>query len=198
MNDPNPRAGQAHPDLGELEAWRKGESTADLAAHVQDCPACRASLQELAELETALSGAVVARVSVPPSVDAAVLDMIAERSRRIRESEPAPRLIRWPGWAAIAALVLIVLGLSFMSRLLNRRPLPRMARRHEIDLSRFAPGDIDHSGTVDIVDAYHMARRLKVKGVIPEGWDLNGDGRVDDRDVAVIAHRAVAVNREDS
>jgi hypothetical protein len=45
--------------------------------------------------------------------------------------------------------------------------------------------DLDRSGRVDILDAYQLARQL------PNGKDLNGDGRVDQADVDAIAQSAV-------
>ena len=45
----------------------------------------------------------------------------------------------------------------------------------------------------DIVDAYSVALRLKNGQSVESTWDLNGDGRVDARDVDEIARRSVAI-----
>jgi hypothetical protein len=54
-------------------------------------------------------------------------------------------------------------------------------------------GDVDQNGSVDILDAYALARRLE-RGRSAEPMDLDGDGQVDQRDVDWIAHRAVMLN----
>ena len=51
--------------------------------------------------------------------------------------------------------------------------------------------DLDHSGRVDILDAFALARRLASPGQIDLQWDMNGDGVVDERDVDVVARAAV-------
>ncbi len=59
------------------------------------------------------------------------------------------------------------------------------------------PGDLaqdfNHDGTVDMLDAFTLARQLQ-EG---QAWgaDLNGDGRVDDRDVQELASRAVHLDQ---
>jgi hypothetical protein len=47
---------------------------------------------------------------------------------------------------------------------------------------------------VDIVDAYRLARRLKSGGDVPDAWDVNRDGQVDEQDVDALARRAVSVS----
>jgi len=46
---------------------------------------------------------------------------------------------------------------------------------------------------VDIVDAYSVALRLRNGQSVESSWDLNGDGKVDGRDVDEIARRSVAI-----
>jgi hypothetical protein len=46
---------------------------------------------------------------------------------------------------------------------------------------------------MDIVDAYSVAVRLKSGQSVEPTWDLNGDGKVDGRDVDEIARRSVAL-----
>ena len=79
----------------------------------------------------------------------------------------------WKPVAAAAAAVLVAAGAWFATR-------PAL------------PGDVDRSGRVDIVDAYALAIRLK-SGQPEPGHDLNGDGKVDERDVDEIARRSVAL-----
>jgi hypothetical protein len=46
---------------------------------------------------------------------------------------------------------------------------------------------------LDIVDAYSVALRLWNGQSVESSWDLNGDGKVDGRDVDEIARRSVAL-----
>ncbi|MHC4607773.1 MAG: dockerin type I domain-containing protein [Planctomycetota bacterium] len=57
-----------------------------------------------------------------------------------------------------------------------------------------APGDIDGSGTVDIVDAYTLARRIESGASLDRSWDFNRDGTVNEKDVDAIAMRSVSIN----
>ena len=55
------------------------------------------------------------------------------------------------------------------------------------------PGDLDRNGHLDIVDALVLASRLKAGEAVERRHDLNGDGRIDARDVDALAARVVAV-----
>ena len=46
---------------------------------------------------------------------------------------------------------------------------------------------------MDIVDAYSVAVRLRDGQAVEAKWDLNGDGKVDARDVDEIARRSVSI-----
>ena len=73
-----------------------------------------------------------------------------------------------PSWrpvAAVAAALLVAVGVWFAVR-------PRK---------------------MDIVDAYSVALRLRNGQSVEPTWDLNGDGKVDGRDVDEIARRSVAI-----
>src|SRR6185436_7957498 len=71
----------------------------------------------------------------------------------------------WRPLAAVAAALLIAVGVWFALR-------PRK---------------------MDIVDAYSVALRLQNGQSVDATWDLNGDGKVDARDVDEIARRSVAL-----
>ncbi|MCZ6794743.1 MAG: dockerin type I domain-containing protein [Planctomycetota bacterium] len=62
-----------------------------------------------------------------------------------------------------------------------------------VTLRARVPGDVDGSGTVDILDAYALALRLKECREPGRRWDMNGDGVVDMKDVDEIARRSVSV-----
>lgn len=54
-------------------------------------------------------------------------------------------------------------------------------------------GDEDRSGKVNILDAFALARVIRAGRNPNLRSDMNGDGRVDDQDVDLIAYRAVAL-----
>jgi hypothetical protein len=86
-----------------------------------------------------------------------------------------------PWVAAAAAIVLLVAIPQFA-----KRSPPAPARN-----SAFARWDLNRDGRVDILDAFALARQLKQGQARNLQLDVNGDGVVDDRDVAAIAARAV-------
>lgn len=55
------------------------------------------------------------------------------------------------------------------------------------------PGDLDHNGTIDILDAYALAKAQQ-RGEANRQLDLNNDGQVNQRDIDVLANQAVALN----
>ena len=57
------------------------------------------------------------------------------------------------------------------------------------------PGDLNHDGQVDILDAFALARQLKESAQSNLQLDMNGDGVVDERDVATLAARAVSLGK---
>lgn len=58
------------------------------------------------------------------------------------------------------------------------------------------PGDINHNGSVDILDAYALAKRIET-GQVDEMHDLNANDQIDQHDIDWIAHRAVALHTGD-
>ena len=88
------------------------------------------------------------------------------------------RLLTFPRWLAAAAvlvaaaIILAVIGIPI---------------RRGVVLA----GDLDRNGTLDMLDAFALARRIQT-GVAPgREFDFNGDGVVDQRDIDWIARRAV-------
>lgn len=91
----------------------------------------------------------------------------------------------WP--VAAAAALLVALGLWRVFA-----PAPAPARV-------LAATDIDRNGRVDVLDAFALARALQVhetqpKPELPLAWDVDGDGRVDARDVERVVQDAVKVS----
>ncbi|MHC4916211.1 MAG: dockerin type I domain-containing protein [Planctomycetota bacterium] len=145
--------------------------------------------RELNELEARLGGQLREELAtrgteVPADLDRAVRKMIAGRGAEVRRSLSRRGRSR-PMWAAAAAAAAaFVAGAGIWTTLALR--------------SRAARGDLDRSGSVDIVDAYLLARRLESGEERPPEWDVNRDGRVDGADVDDLARRAVSLGGEDS
>jgi hypothetical protein len=55
--------------------------------------------------------------------------------------------------------------------------------------------DIDRNGTVNILDAFTLARHIASKRPDEARWDMNGDGLVDRRDVDTVAFAAVRLRK---
>lgn len=127
-------------------------------------PEQRAHAEECAECRATIDGFRALAAKLTP----APVEVPADVRRRIL----APRR-SWRPVAAAAAALLVGAVAWF-------------ALRPSI------PGDIDRSGRVDIIDAYALAVRIR-SGQFDAAYDLNGDGKVDDRDVEEIARRSVAI-----
>ncbi|MBV8881375.1 MAG: hypothetical protein JO332_15525 [Planctomycetaceae bacterium] len=133
-------------------------------------PEERAHVEQCAECRATVDGfralaarLTPARIDVPPLVRRNLL-------ARSRPPRPARSL-------AMAAALLIAVGGLWL------------ALRH----GPAVPGDVDRSGRVDIVDAYALAVRLRSGLKMDLTFDVNGDGKVDERDVEEIARRSVAI-----
>ena len=97
------------------------------------------------------------------------------------------RLFSWPGvvrWAAAAAIVVLLLV-----------TLPQLLRKPGALPVVGLAGDLNRNGQVDILDAFALARQLKAGTHPGADWDVNGDGVVDERDVAALAARAVSLGK---
>ena len=90
--------------------------------------------------------------------------------------------------AAAAAGILLALGIA--------RPWRYLAtdEPHRYTRSAMRAADIDGNGTVDILDAFTLARHLETRSPTDPAWDLNGDGLVDRADVDAAAAAAVAID----
>jgi hypothetical protein len=82
-------------------------------------------------------------------------------------------------WRPLVAAAAVLIGISGVWLAIGHRPA--------------IPGDVDHNGRVDIIDAYALAVQLR-SGLKPDpAFDVNGDGKVDERDVEEIARRSVEI-----
>jgi len=190
-----------HPDLGELDAFRTGEAGAEVVSHVEGCERCRRVAEELWALADKIGAAVRgARVDIPADVDARLRAMARARAAAVRSADGTrtrPRraiYFSWPGLLAAAAMVLIAVGVTMSVR---RREAPRVASRlADADAGVIDTADtmdIDRDGTIDIVDAYLMSRRLGARAEPPPSWDFDRDGAVGEADVKAVAMQAVAL-----
>ena len=153
------------------------------------------------------------RVEIPARIDSALRAAARERARVIREGRG--RLLRLPVWigsVAAAAAVLIAVGLwslrGHTPGVLEPGPLadaPRVAPVKDAGgpvapspevaatPGRTSAMDVDGSGSVDIVDAFLMSRRLREGARVPDSWDFDRDGEVGRGDVEAVAVAAVSL-----
>lgn len=127
-------------------------------------PEQRAHAEQCAECRDAIEGLRGLAARLTP----APFGVPADVSRRILRTipQPIPQSQRsWRPVAAVAAALLVAVGVWFAVR-------PRK---------------------MDIVDAYSVALRLRNGQSVESTWDLNGDGKVDARDVDEIARRSVSI-----
>jgi hypothetical protein len=145
------------------------------------------SLEAPPELVAALKRVAEPRLFIPPTLDEAV-----GRAARQHLGGQQGRRAQWTHWlpwlATAAGLAVVVASLSL---LLPRSEPMSKARPTASGMS------LTHSGPVDILDAFALAHQLKSGAVPKAGWDVNGDGVVDQRDVATLAAQAVKLDKGD-
>ncbi len=125
-----------------------------------------------------------------PSFIPATLDEAVLRAAQQQLSRPEGRRVKWIGWmpwlAATGAVILLLAVIPSFSK----KPASVAVYRTSI-----AREDLNHDGRVDILDAFALARQLR-SGTRPDPQlDLNGDGVVDERDVATLAAQAVKLEK---
>jgi dockerin type I repeat protein len=128
--------------------------------------------------------------AVPSAVDTAILaDARAGFARRRRFALARRVAVVAIGTAATAALAVVALRPA----LTDVQPQSGTGVQH-LSIVEASAEDVDHSGKVDILDAFVVAKLIEVDSQINEAYDVNGDGRVDQGDVDRIASVAVAVD----
>lgn len=127
---------------------------------------------------------------IPASVDRAV----AEAARR-HLPQPRPRIwkLRWTVPAAAAAVILV--GVSHWWLPARSTTQTALESRPQAVAVSLPKADIDRNGTVDILDAFTLARHIESKQPVEPAWDFNGDGLIDRRDVDTVAQVAVRLNK---
>ncbi|MDG1897289.1 MAG: dockerin type I domain-containing protein [Fuerstiella sp.] len=148
-------------------------------------------------------------ISVPRTVDEAVLAdtrSVLHDIARATRVQPARR--RWTlgmvSVGSLAAALLIAVAPQWFD--LNRPQQParsvaeytKDAAESESDRNTsslvaavFKRDDVDGSGSVDILDAFALARRVRRSDADLLTWDQNGDGVVNEADVKLVAMNAV-------
>ena len=181
-----------HLDLLQIDAVRVGVGDKADLEHLETCNECRRALADLQGLTRALQESHGPALKVPDEIERRILWNARKQAaiaKKLHVSNRGRRMLvaRW----AVAAGVVLALGTLSTWRLLRERTVSRrMATSTPV-----AKEDVDGDGKVDILDAFALARSLRVGSGAKPTWDLNGDGVVDGRDVDVIAHTAVSVGK---
>jgi len=145
--------------------------------------------------------------SVPPEVDRAVMDQANRRFiRRDRPhvflSKTRVRVFRGAHiWRIAAAAAVIIFAFSL--DLTTQKPGPTTDSSLTVEARAV---DIDRNGRVDILDAFKLARHVEsadytkknlspVSSTGQAGWDINGDGLVNRKDVDEVAFAAVRLDK---
>ena len=144
------------------------------------------NLEAPAKLIAALKENSRREIFVPPYLDQAVF-----RAAEKHFEKPAKKrfgtIYRRLLWAALAGACVLCI---WMARLfVPHQDLKSVVR------TDYAREDLNHDGKVDILDSFALARDLKNGKPSPTVFDVNGDGVVDERDVALIAAHAVELGK---
>ena len=129
------------------------------------------------QLALALREAYTHGPSIPAAVEDSILAQAHEKFARRRRL----RLIaRWgTGLAAgLAAMIVLVVWLH-----------------HPKGAQKLAKGDINHDGQVNMIDALVLAKHLAARDKSDQAWDINSDGRIDQKDVDAIAAASVSLKQ---
>jgi hypothetical protein len=128
--------------------------------------------------------------TVPATLDAAILSEAKAGFARRRRFRLAARAA--VGVAAAAAVIAIALPLVHQSQRESTASHAPVVTQM-LSVMPGASEDVDHSGKVDILDAFVVAKLVDAGKQIDVAYDVNGDGKVDQSDVDRIAQTAVAV-----
>lgn len=124
------------------------------------------------------------------AVDATIrLAAAAHFHQHFARRRMARRVLRWG--SAVAAAAAIALAVIRLGPWTHNAPVPSHFAIHAA-VDKY---DLNGDGKVDILDAFYLARQLKMGKPLDPAWDVNGDGVIDQRDVDAIAARAVSLER---
>jgi len=123
-------------------------------------------------------------ISVPPEVDRAIMDRAYQQLIRRQKKR---RIFRWSACAAVAAVVIFVFTLD-----ITRELAPTAFRSGIITAAKT---DIDQNGSVNVLDAFQLARYIESTDRPNMKWDINGDGSVNRDDVDSVAFAVVRLDK---
>ncbi len=193
--DPN-----ENPWLAEIEVYRTNEENQGIGENARSNPLYAVALEELNAIAESFRQSRPDPDEISKDADAAILTLIHGKSKEIRRQKKTIHLFRRalrPGRAAaLAALIIGVISLNLYLQM-GRHSAPIPTQRVLPQTAQILI-DIDKNGSVDIVDAYLMAQKVKSGHPIPGDWDLNNDGGIDERDIRLVAQTAVALGMEDA
>ena len=172
-----------HPTDLDLELARTGEAHTETGRHLAECAECSQRMTMLRELSSALHHDP-ASVQVPEIVEARILRQARRAANRSRR---APRT-RWVAVAA-ATILLVALTWVFRTSLTTRSISPQLTGETLL-------ADVNDDGIVDILDAYHLAKRIESGAAVDTAWDLDENGRIDRRDADTLAMAVVRIGSE--
>jgi hypothetical protein len=129
------------------------------------------------QLTQALREAYTHGPIIPAAVEDSILAQAHEKFTRRRRLR---LMARWgTGLAAgLAATIVLVVWLH-----------------HPKPAQNFAKGDINRDGQVNMIDALVLAKHLATHEKSDQTWDINGDGRIDQKDVDAIAAASVSLKQ---
>jgi len=180
--------------LAELDAGRTGEEPDASEFSEEDLQ----GIKYLDQISKFISNAKPEPGEIPESVDNVVLGHIKEKSREIRREQKVVWLFPRHKWAAAAVMGVLVCVVSFNLVFKMNKSADNSSKDNTISmLAEGSKGvkDIDGNGRVNIIDAYIMDRRLMTGAAMSKKLDLNGDGRIDNKDINTIVKTAVSLGR---
>ena len=128
------------------------------------------------------------KLAVPPEVDRTILRDAHRHLESIPRMARRRRMFRTlAAVSSVCAVLLVVVALQTgepPDRQLAQESAPFAA---PADIS---PKDIDRNGSVDILDAFAIARQLE-SGHASHHWDFNQDGNLNEDDIRLVAMDAV-------
>ena len=134
---------------------------------------------------------------IPNSVENAILAHAAVHLSQVSQPKIQPqknRRFAWVAWSSgtlAAALLLFALIPSKPDFPAERSVTFGEPESVSSSLERLLNGDIDHSGEINILDAFALARTIESGSNDLPRWDQNGDGITDQLDINLIAQNAV-------
>jgi hypothetical protein len=140
-----------------------------------------------------LRGVYAREVRVPREVDSRILN--DARAGFAKRNRFRPHWL-YAGFAAAAAVLIVgILLPELLPGTHNDGVSSQRVATHMLTVmpSPSQAEDVDHSGKVDILDAFVVAKLVETGKQVEAAYDVNGDGKVDQSDVDRIAHAAVAV-----